>query len=57
VVGVGVDVVVRVPGRGFGGEDCVPDDGFGGRFGGDEGGVDCFEVKEDLLGVPVEQRG
>jgi hypothetical protein len=51
-----VDVVVLVPGCGFGGYDCVPDNGFGGRLR-LCAGVDGFEVEEDLLGVPVEERG
>jgi hypothetical protein len=56
-LGVRVDVVVLVPGRRVGGEDGVPDDGFGGGFRGARRGVDGFEVEEDLLGVPVEERG
>ena len=52
-----VDVVVLVPGSGGAGENGIPDDGFGvglARFG---GGVDGFDVEEDLLGVPVEEGG
>lgn len=46
-----------VPGRGRGCEDGVPDYGFGGGFRGAVGGVDGFEVEEDLFGVPVEEGG
>lgn len=52
---VRVDVVVGVPRGGGGGQDGVPDDGFGGGFGGAGRGVDGFDVEEDLLGVPVEE--
>ena len=41
-LGIGVDEVVLVPGRGRGCDDCVPDDGFRGGFGGAGGGVDGF---------------
>jgi hypothetical protein len=54
---VWVDEVELVPGRGGGGEDGVPDYGFGGGFRGACGGVDGFEVEEDLLGVPAEECG
>lgn len=47
--------MVCVPGGGVAGDDGVPDDGFGGGFGGVVGWVDGFEVEEDLLGVPVEE--
>lgn len=50
-----MDVVVLVPRGGGRGDDCVPDYGFGGGFGGLGGGVDGFEVEEDLFGVPVEE--
>lgn len=50
-----VDVVVLVPGGGGAGEDGVPDDGFGFGLAGFGGGVDCLEVEEDLLRVPVEE--
>jgi hypothetical protein len=54
---LGVHEVELVPGRGGGGEDSVPDDGFGGGFGGAGRGVDGFEVEEDLFVVPVEEGG
>jgi hypothetical protein len=54
---VGVYEVQLVPGRGGGGQDGVPDYGFGGGFGGTRRGVDGFEVEEDLLGVPAEEGG
>jgi hypothetical protein len=47
--------VILVPGCGAGGDDGVPEDGFGGGFVGARGGVDGFKVGEDLLCVPVEE--
>lgn len=47
--------MVYVPWDGGGGENGVPDYGFGGGFAGFEGGVDGFYVEEDLFGVPVEE--
>ena len=53
-----MDVGVLVPGRVVGGDDGVPDDGFGGRDGGGgAGGVGGGYVEEDLFGVPVEEGG
>jgi hypothetical protein len=54
---VRMNVVVLVPGRCVGGEDGVPDDGLRGGFGGASGGVNGFEIEEDLFGVPVEKGG
>lgn len=50
-----VDIVVYVPGRGIGGEDAVPDYGFGGGLVGFRGWVDGFQIEEDLFCVPVEE--
>lgn len=54
-LGVWVDEVVLVPGCGRGCNDGVPDDGFGRGLRGARGGVNGFEVEEDLFRVPVEQ--
>lgn len=51
-----VDVGVLVPRGVVGGDDGVPDYGFGGWDGGGRGGgVGGGDVEEDLLGVPVEE--
>ena len=50
-----MDVVVWLPGCGEAGEDGVPDYGFGGGFVGARRGVHGFNVKEHLLGIPVEK--
>ena len=50
-VGVGVEGCV------VGGNDGIPDDEFGGRYGRWRGGgVGSDDVEEDLFGVPVEER-
>lgn len=57
--GAGVDVGVRVPRGEGGGNDGVPDDGFGvgdGRRGGGRG-EDGDDVDEELFGVPGEEGG
>jgi hypothetical protein len=54
-LGVGMNEVVLVPGRGARREDGIPNDGFRGGFLGAGGGVDGLEVDKDLLRVPVEE--
>jgi hypothetical protein len=53
----GVDVGVGVPGAVVGGDDGVPDYGFGGWSGGVGGGVGGDYVEEELFRVPVEECG
>lgn len=47
--------MVLVPGCGGGWEDCVPDNGLGGRFGRLKRGIDGLDVEENLFCVPVEE--
>lgn len=54
--GGGVDIGVLMPRSVVGGDDGVPDYGFGLRdAGGVRGGVGGGDVEEDLFGVPVEE--
>ena len=52
-----MNVLVLVPWLLWGGQDGVPDDGFGGWVVGRAGGVDDLDVEEHLFRVPVVERG
>ena len=52
-----MDVLVLVPWFLRGGQDGVPDYGFGGWVVGRAGGVDGFDVEEHLFGVPIVECG